>query len=130
MGILIGFLVALFIPVCLLLPVVILLQDSKGEGLASSAFGGSGMQSILGGRGAATFLTKLTTGLAIAFFIMSLFLMRFYGNTSGELKPLNQGAVQTQESLAPAVEVETTDTETPSATTTDTQPSASDPADK
>ena len=63
MEIIVGFILVLFVPACILLPIIILLQDSKGEGLSSSAFGGAGgsMQSVLGGQGAATFLSKVTT---------------------------------------------------------------------
>lgn len=97
MGILIGFIVGLFVPICLLLTIIILLQDSKGEGLSSSAFGGSEMQSILGGRGAASFLSKLTTWLAIGFIAMSLVLMRFYGDVkTGGLKPLETETTQSE----------------------------------
>ena len=95
MEIIIGFVVFLFVPVCVVLTLIILLQDSKGEGLSSSAFGGAEMQSVLGGRGAATFLSKLTTWLAIGFMVISLFLMRFYGeNSGGELTPLEQETTQ------------------------------------
>ena len=94
-----GFVLFLFVPVCVVLTLIILLQDSKGEGLSSSAFGGAEMQSVLGGRGAATFLGKLTTWLAIAFMVISLFLMRFYGEGGGgALTPIQQEA--TQESAA------------------------------
>lgn len=87
MGIIMGFVLFLFVPICVVLTLIILLQDSKGEGLSSSAFGGAEMQSVLGGRGAATFLSKLTTWLAIAFMVISLFLMRFYGEgTDGALE--------------------------------------------
>ena len=99
MGIIMGFVLFLFVPVCVVLTLIILLQDSKGEGLSSSAFGGAEMQSVLGGRGAATFLGKLTTWLAIAFMVISLFLMRFYGEGGGgALTPIEQEA--TQESTA------------------------------
>ncbi|MCZ6678425.1 MAG: preprotein translocase subunit SecG, partial [Candidatus Poribacteria bacterium] len=101
MGIVVGFVLVLFVPTCFLLPIIILLQDSKGEGLSSTAFGGSGMQSILGGRGAATFLSKLTTWLAIGFMVMSFFLMRFYGETERELKPLQQEASQLETAITP-----------------------------
>jgi preprotein translocase subunit SecG len=106
MGIIVGFITVLFVPTCILLPVIILLQDSKGEGLSSSAFGGagSGMQSVLGGQGAATFLSKITTWLAIGFMVMSLFLMRFYGERSGELKLLQQETTQLEETITPAEE--------------------------
>ena len=106
MGIVVGFILVLFVPACILLPIIILLQDSKGEGLSSSAFGGAGgsMQSVLGGKGAATFLSRATTWLAIGFMIMALFLMRFYGETSGELKPLQEGTVQSEVTITTAEE--------------------------
>ncbi len=107
MGIVVGFILVLFVPACILLPIIILLQDSKGEGLSSSAFGaaaGSSMQSVLGGQGAATFLSKVTTWLAIGFMIMALFLMRFYGETGGELKPLQEGAAQSEVTVTPSDE--------------------------
>ena len=95
MGIIMGFVLFLFVPICVVLTLIILLQDSKGEGLSSSAFGGAEMQSVLGGRGAATFLSKLTTWLAIAFMVVSLFLMRFYGEgTGGALAPIEQETTQ------------------------------------
>ena len=97
MEIIVGIAVAFFVPVCVLLTISILLQDSKGEGLSGSAFGASEMQSLLGGQGAATFLSKLTTYVAIAFMIIALFLMRFYGGgDSGTLTPLQMESEQTQ----------------------------------
>ena len=101
MGIFVGFVMVIFVPVCILLVVIILLQDSKGEGLSSSAFGASEVQSILGGRGAATFLSKLTTWLAVGFMLMSLFLMRFYGDfNSGALSPIESEAVQSESAVS------------------------------
>jgi len=48
------------------------MQSAKGEGLAG-AFGGSGITgAVFGGRGAATFLTKATTVLAVLFFLSAL----------------------------------------------------------
>ena len=62
----------MFIVVCVSLIIVVLLQSSKGGGLAG-AFGGSGdMGAVFGGRGAATFLSRLTAGLATAFMVLSL----------------------------------------------------------
>ena len=111
MEIIVGFILVLFVPACILLPIIILLQDSKGEGLSSSAFGGAGssMQSVLGGQGAATFLSKVTTWLAIGFMVMALFLMRFYGETGGELKPLQEEAAQTEVTVTPSEETTETD---------------------
>jgi len=113
-----GFLLFLFVITCILLTVVILLQSSKGEGLASGAFGGTGMQSIFGGRGAGTFLSKLTTWLAIAFIVLALILAKFYGGSSAinpeELqKEQSQSAIsETTEPLETTPEGETLEAET------------------
>ena len=114
MGIFVTIAVIVFVPICIVLTLIILLQDSKGEGLSSSAFGGSGMQSVLGGHGAATFLSKLTTWIAIGFMVLSLFLMRFYGETGNvTLKPLNDDSEQAQEAAeteeAVGIETDTSD---------------------
>ncbi len=58
--------------VCLLLVVAVLLQSGKGGGLASAIGGGLSSSSLLGGRSAATFLSKATAILAIAFMVSSL----------------------------------------------------------
>ena len=129
MGIIVGFILVLFVPACVLLPIIILLQDSKGEGLSSSAFGGAGgsMQSVLGGQGAATFLSKVTTWLAIGFMVMALFLMRFYGETGGELKPLQEEAAQSEVTITPAEETtETSEAGTTEAEGTDSSSSSDD----
>ena len=130
MGIIVGFILVLFVPACILLPIIILLQDSKGEGLSSSAFGGAGgsMQSVLGGQGAATFLSKVTTWLAIGFMVMALFLMRFYGETGGELKPLQEETAQSEVTITPADEA-TEASETSGTGDTNGTDSSSDSAD-
>lgn len=60
--------------VCIALVLVVLLQSSKGEGLAGSAFGGGGGISgaVFGGRGAASFLSRATTILAVLFMLNCL----------------------------------------------------------
>jgi preprotein translocase subunit SecG len=57
--------------ICIALVIVVLLQSAKGEGLAGSAFGGGGGvgSAVFGGRGAAGFLSKATTVLAIVFMV-------------------------------------------------------------
>jgi len=50
------------------------MQSSKGEGLAG-AFGGTSLTgAVFGGRGAATFLSKATSVMAIAFMVSCLIL--------------------------------------------------------
>ena len=56
---------------CAALMISILLQSGKGGGLAG-AFGGGSSQTLFGGRGAASFLSRASTILAIVFFVTSL----------------------------------------------------------
>jgi len=50
---------------------IVLLQSGKGADIGA-AFGGGSSQTVFGGRGAATFLSKMTSALAILFMITSL----------------------------------------------------------
>jgi preprotein translocase subunit SecG len=68
-----AFFVVIHIIVCVALILTVLLQAGKGGGLAG-AFGGGAAQTIFGGRGAATFLSKATSWLAVAFMAMSILL--------------------------------------------------------
>lgn len=57
--------------VCLFLIGIVLLQQGKGQDLAS-AFGGGGSQTAFGPRGSATVLSRATTILAALFMVTSL----------------------------------------------------------
>ena len=57
--------------VTLALILIVLLQSGKGADIGA-AFGGGSSQTVFGGRGAATFLSKLTSALAILFMLTSL----------------------------------------------------------
>lgn len=62
-------LIMIHVLICIGLIIVVLMQSAKGEGLAG-AFGGGGMSgAVFGGRGAASFLSKATTILAVAFML-------------------------------------------------------------
>jgi preprotein translocase subunit SecG len=68
-----GVILGIHVLVCILLCLVVLLQSSKGSGLAGGgAFGGGAESTIFGGRGAATFLSKATTIFGAAFMVTSL----------------------------------------------------------
>jgi preprotein translocase subunit SecG len=56
---------------CFFLIAVVLLQQGKGQDLAS-AFGGGGTQAAFGPRGSVTLLSRVTTGLAVVFMITSI----------------------------------------------------------
>jgi len=68
---LVGLITTLHIVVCIGLMASILLQSGKGGGLAGT-FGAGSSQTLFGGRGAATFLSRATTALAVTFFLTSL----------------------------------------------------------
>ena len=63
---------AIHVFACFFLIVVVLLQTGKGADMGA-VFGG-GSQTLFGSSGAGNFLTKLTTGTAIAFMLTSLIL--------------------------------------------------------
>ena len=69
---------------CFFLIVVVLLQTGKGADMGA-VFGG-GSQTLFGSSGAGNFLTKLTTGTAIAFMVTSLILT--YGATRAPVSTL------------------------------------------
>jgi preprotein translocase subunit SecG len=50
---------------------LVLLQSGKGADIGA-AFGGGSSQTVFGGRGAATFLSKATTVMAVLFMVMSI----------------------------------------------------------
>lgn len=79
-----GFITVIHVISCVLLVIVVLMQQSKGDGMGS-AFGGGGSatQSVLGGS-AANVITKLTTALAVVFMVTSLVLAYFSSRQSSD----------------------------------------------
>ena len=75
--------IVLHVMACLFLIAVVLLQQGKGQDLAS-AFGGGGSQTAFGPRGSATVLSRATTILAGLFMVTSLALS-MSGRASGVL---------------------------------------------
>lgn len=78
---------------CLLLIGVVLMQSGKG-GLGS-ALGGGG-DSFFGGRGAAPFLTRATTVLAVVFMVTSLSLAMISGKRSRAASAIEKALQQEQ----------------------------------
>lgn len=74
-------LTALFVLVCLVLTLVILLQQGRGGDIAS-AFGGSSSQAAFGARSGATMLTKATAVTAVLFMLIAL-VLSIYGQRGG-----------------------------------------------
>ena len=79
--------VILYVIVCLFLIAVVLLQTGKRADLAG-ACGGGGSQTAFGTRGAATFLSRMTTVFAVLFMVLSLALSIYSsggGRSSGSV---------------------------------------------
>ena len=118
------FFTVVHILLCVFMIFVILLQPGKDAGMGA-ALGGGAATSAFGGRGAATFLTKLTAFCAMGFFITSLGLS-FVG-----LRRSAADLIEEKAASAPATPVPTTGTTTPApsgqaapATPTEAQPTA------
>ena len=71
---------------------VVLLQRSEGGGLG---MGGGGSGSFMTGRGTANLLTRITAGLATAFFITSIALTLLARQGAKPLSPLDLPALNT-----------------------------------
>lgn len=120
-----------YVVVCAALIISVLLQSSKGEGLAG-AFGGGGLSgAVFGGRGAATFLSRATTVLAIMFMVLAV-MLSFMG--PGNVGPAGESAVQkasqqSQQSV-PATDVPGAEPVNPGATDLfdETQPATTSPS--
>ena len=62
--------------------VLILLQQGRGADMGAAFGGGGSSQSLFGSRGSATFLSRVTGGLALLFFITALSLAYIYTRES------------------------------------------------
>jgi preprotein translocase subunit SecG len=99
--------------VCSFLIVVILLQAGKGADIGAVFGGGSG--TVFGSRGAATFLSKLTTVMAVVFLLTSISLASISRSKSESsiLKTVPENPLQAETApsiapeTAPQAEVET-----------------------
>lgn len=92
-------LVIFHVIVCISLVLVVLLQSSKGEGLAGSAFGSGALSgAVFGGRGAASFLSRATTVLAVIFMLNcgGLAVISSSGRSGGTRSEQTESAVTRQ----------------------------------
>jgi preprotein translocase subunit SecG len=89
----------LFVLVCLMLVVLVLIQQGKGAGVGFSMGGAS--QAMFGGSGGREFFIKVTAGLAVAFMVICIVLARLAVSDAGRYR----GAVAdlpAQQAPAPA----------------------------
>ena len=85
------FLIVLHILVCIFLIMFVLLQPGARGGVGA-AFGGAGGQTVFGGRGANTFLAKLTAASAVVFMLTSVSLSYFVSRTGSVMAGREQPA--------------------------------------
>ena len=84
---------------------VILMQASKGGGLASSFGGMGGAGSMLGARGAASFLQRATIGLAVFYALLCMVISFMSSGSDAALESKTQQQIlneQQQQPTAPA----------------------------
>ncbi len=72
-----GFLIAVLVVVCITMIAVVLMQSSKGGGLAG-VFGGGQAGAVFGVRRTADLLTKITVVLATTFMVLSIVVNLFF----------------------------------------------------
>ena len=73
-------LLSIHILVCLALIGIVLIQGGKGA-QAGASFGGGGSNTVFGATGGQSFLSKMTTGVAVIFMLTSLALAIFWGQS-------------------------------------------------
>tara|TARA_B100000029_G_scaffold496843_1_gene563674 strand:- start:474 stop:797 length:324 start_codon:yes stop_codon:yes gene_type:complete len=76
--------------------ILILVQHGKGAD-AGAAFGTGASSTIFGARGNATFLTKITTLIALIFFVTSLSLAYFASNKTSNETSIIDSQLQTDQ---------------------------------
>lgn len=98
-----AFLIVIHVGVCIFLVVSILLQSSKGGGLAGMfGGGGGGMGNVFGGRGAASFLAKVTMWLGIGFGVTSVSIALLSLRTRSQPRSLIQQVMEQEQDSSPA----------------------------
>ena len=118
-----------YVVICFGLIISVLLQSAKGEGLAGAFGGGGGVSgAVFGGRGAANFLSRATTVLAVMFLSMAIILSFMSPKSSGVSSgpsAVQQAGSQPVQS-APATEVPGAEPVAPAGEQLFNEPAASD----
>ncbi len=78
----VNFLTVIIALICLLLTLVVLIQNPKGGGV-DSTFGGQGANQMFGAAKSSDFIEKLTWGLAISLFVLCIITVLVVNTQSG-----------------------------------------------
>jgi preprotein translocase subunit SecG len=113
----------LHIAVSIFMIAVVLLQSGKGAEMGAS-FGSSGSQSVFGAGGGSTFLSKMTTGVAVIFMLTSLTLAYLSGQPSSSsiMSSKSKPAAASPAQQAPAAPAQGAPTAVPTAPVSPAQP--------
>jgi preprotein translocase subunit SecG len=106
--------------------IFVLLQHGKGADMGA-AFGGGSSGSIFGATGSANFLSRMTGGLAVVFFISTLGMAYFSNLRPDAGSSVMQGGDADQS--APASDVPTTDSDSSSQIPSTDAPTTGKPSD-
>jgi preprotein translocase subunit SecG len=99
----IAFLTIVHVLISIFLVISILLQSSKGGGLAGMfGGGGGGMGGVFGGRGAATFLSKVTMWLGVGFALTSIVIAFLSARGNARPQSMIQQVMQQERASSPA----------------------------
>ncbi|MCP5421078.1 MAG: preprotein translocase subunit SecG [Gammaproteobacteria bacterium] len=91
----------LHVIIAIALIALVLLQQGRGAE-AGAAFGSGASATVFGARGSASFLTRVTAGLATGFFVTSLVLAYFASQTATPTSVIQRGQDTPAEHAAPA----------------------------
>ena len=101
-------LLSIHILVCISLIGIVLIQGGKGA-QAGASFGGGGSNTVFGATGGQSFLSKVTTGVAVIFMLTSLALAIFWGQSGSssimpdQVAPAASSSPMSAPSTPPAV---------------------------
>jgi len=97
-----AFFIVIHVIISVAMVMIILMQASKGKGLAGAFGGAGGMASqMLGARGTATFLSKATVYLAVIF-MLNCILLSFFSGGANAPRSAVQEALQNVPDQSPA----------------------------
>jgi preprotein translocase subunit SecG len=98
----IGFFTIIHVLVCVLLVISILMQSSKGGGMAGVFGGGGSVGGVFGGRGAASFLSKVTLWFGVIFAVTTISIALLSVKSGSRPKSYLQEVVEKEKQVSPA----------------------------
>jgi len=95
-------LIVVYLIIALTLIGLVLIQQGKGADMGAS-FGAGSSATIFGSGGSGNFLTKMTTWLAVGFFVISLLLGNLTANKTKQVDEWNNLAVPSEQVATDAI---------------------------